>query len=224
MELALTRQLGKKPKALALNLAALQAGKQYAAEHLTKRDPYRVERLNKTAGQILIEGNAAAAMGCMFAGVTVVAWYPITPSSSLPESLIRYMRKYRMDKETGQGDVRHRAGRGRDRVARHGHWRQLGGRAGDDVHVRARDFADVGVRRAGVLRGSAGRGLRHPARRALHGAADAHRAGRHPVRRAELARRYAACPAPARLGRGVLRRWRWTRSIWPSACRRSSSC
>jgi 2-oxoglutarate ferredoxin oxidoreductase subunit alpha len=58
--------------------------------------------MNATAGQILVEGNAAAAMGCMFAGVTVVAWYPITPSSSLPETLIGYMRKYRMDPETGQ--------------------------------------------------------------------------------------------------------------------------
>src|SRR5207342_2692988 len=101
-EKALTRQMGKKPKALALNLAALQGGKAYAAEHLTKGDPYRVAPLDKTAGQILVEGNAAAAMGCMFAGVTVVAWYPITPSSSLPESLIGYMRKYRMDKETGK--------------------------------------------------------------------------------------------------------------------------
>ena len=85
-----------------LNMGALEGGKKYAAEHLTKRDPYRVERMNKTAGQILVEGNAAAAMGCMFAGVTVVAWYPITPSSSLPETLISYMRKYRMDKETGK--------------------------------------------------------------------------------------------------------------------------
>jgi len=102
MEQALTRQMGKKPKALALNLAALQGGKKYAAAHLTKRDPYRVAPLDKTAGQILVEGNAAAAMGCMFAGVTVVAWYPITPSSSLPETLISYMRKYRMDKDSGQ--------------------------------------------------------------------------------------------------------------------------
>ncbi len=102
MKLALHRQLGKKPKAEALNVAALDAGKKYAAEHLTKRDPYSVTRMNKTAGQVLVEGNAAAAMGCMFAGVTVVAWYPITPSSSLPESLIDYMRKYRMDKETGK--------------------------------------------------------------------------------------------------------------------------
>jgi 2-oxoglutarate ferredoxin oxidoreductase subunit alpha len=58
--------------------------------------------MNATAGQVLVEGNAAAAMGCMFAGVTVVAWYPITPSSSLPETLIGYMRKYRMDPETGK--------------------------------------------------------------------------------------------------------------------------
>jgi 2-oxoglutarate/2-oxoacid ferredoxin oxidoreductase subunit alpha len=102
MEIALGRQLGKKPKALELNLNALRGGKAWAAANLTKRDPYRIDRLDKTAGQILVEGNAAAAMGCLFAGVTVVAWYPITPSSSLPESLIGYMRKYRMDKETGQ--------------------------------------------------------------------------------------------------------------------------
>ncbi len=102
MEIALGRQLGKKPKAMQLNMGALEAGAKYAAEHLEKRDPYRVGRMDKTAGQILVDGNAAAAMGCMFAGVTVVAWYPITPSSSLPETLISYMRKYRMDKETGK--------------------------------------------------------------------------------------------------------------------------
>jgi 2-oxoglutarate ferredoxin oxidoreductase subunit alpha len=102
MEKALGKQLGKKPKAMALNMSALEAGKKFAAEHLQKRDPYRVDRMNATAGQVLVEGNAAAAMGCMFAGVTVVAWYPITPSSSLPETLISYMRKYRMDKATGK--------------------------------------------------------------------------------------------------------------------------
>jgi 2-oxoglutarate/2-oxoacid ferredoxin oxidoreductase subunit alpha len=97
MELALTRQMGKKPKALQLNLGALEAGKKWAAENLVKRDPYQVQRMDKTSGQVLVEGNSAAAMGCLFAGVTVVAWYPITPSSSLPEALIDYMRKYRMD-------------------------------------------------------------------------------------------------------------------------------
>src|SRR3954467_9822047 len=102
MEHALRRQLGKKTKAIELNLAALDAGSAFAQEHLVKRDPYWVERLNETAGTILVEGNAAAAMGCMMAGVTVIAWYPITPSSSLPETLISYMKKYRIDKETGK--------------------------------------------------------------------------------------------------------------------------
>ena len=102
--------------------------------------------MNKTAGQILVEGNDAAAMGCMFAGVTVVAWYPITPSSSLPEALIGYMRKYRIDKDDRQGDVRDRAGGGRDRRDRHGDRRRLGRRARDDVDVRPGRRADVRVR------------------------------------------------------------------------------
>jgi 2-oxoglutarate ferredoxin oxidoreductase subunit alpha len=102
MEHALRRQMGKKLKAIELNLAALAAGKRFAAEHLAKQDPYFVEAMDKTQGQILMEGNAAAALGCMMAGVTVVAWYPITPSSSLPETLIQYMKKYRMDNATGK--------------------------------------------------------------------------------------------------------------------------
>lgn len=102
MEKALDKQLGKKPKAMALNWGALQAGHKYASEHFTPSEKYKVERLNKTAGKILVEGNAAAAMGCLFGGVTVVAWYPITPSSSLPETVIGYLRKYRMDPKTGK--------------------------------------------------------------------------------------------------------------------------
>jgi 2-oxoglutarate ferredoxin oxidoreductase subunit alpha len=102
MEKALGKQLGKKAKAVTLNAGALKAGFDYAAATFTKQDPYVIETMNKTAGKILIEGNAAAAIGCMMAGVTVVAWYPITPSSSLCESLITYMKKYRVDKTTGK--------------------------------------------------------------------------------------------------------------------------
>src|SRR4029078_1059567 len=91
MEKALSRQLGKKAKAVALNQGALKAGWDYAEAHFTKQDPFFLEAMNETTGKILIEGNAAAAIGCMMAGVTVVAWYPITPSSSLCESLITYM-------------------------------------------------------------------------------------------------------------------------------------
>src|SRR5437660_2056925 len=99
MEKALAKQLGKKAKAVTLNAGALKAGFDYAEANLTKQDPFCIEPMNKTAGKILIEGNAAAAIGCMMAGVTVVAWYPITPSSSLCESLIGYMKKYRVDKD-----------------------------------------------------------------------------------------------------------------------------
>jgi 2-oxoglutarate ferredoxin oxidoreductase subunit alpha len=102
MEHALRRQLGKKLKAIELNLGALEAGFAFAQEHLGKRDPYRVERMDQTSGKILVEGNAAAALGCLMAGVTVVAWYPITPSSSLPETLTSYLRKYRVDKDSGK--------------------------------------------------------------------------------------------------------------------------
>jgi len=102
MEKALGKQLGKKAKAVTLNAGALRAGWDYAEATFTKEDPFFVEPMNETAGKILIEGNAAAAIGCMMAGVTVVAWYPITPSSSLCESLITYMKKYRIDKESGK--------------------------------------------------------------------------------------------------------------------------
>jgi 2-oxoglutarate ferredoxin oxidoreductase subunit alpha len=102
MKKALTKQLGKKPKALELNLNALDAGFKYAEANFPKQHPFRVERMNATDGMILMEGNAAAALGCLFAGVTVVSWYPITPSSSLCETLIEYLRKYRTDKATGK--------------------------------------------------------------------------------------------------------------------------
>src|SRR5690349_8117354 len=102
MEKALGKQLGKKAKAVTLNAGALKAGWDYAEANLQKQDPFSLEPMNETAGKVLIDGNAAAAIGCMMAGVTVVAWYPITPSSSLCESLIGYMKKYRMDKATGK--------------------------------------------------------------------------------------------------------------------------
>src|SRR6266850_1728370 len=102
MDQALAKQLGKKAKAVVLNAAALKAGWDYAEANLPKLDPFAIEPMNETAGKILIEGNQAAAIGCMMAGVTVVAWYPITPSSSLCESLIGYMKKYRTDKATGK--------------------------------------------------------------------------------------------------------------------------
>jgi 2-oxoglutarate ferredoxin oxidoreductase subunit alpha len=96
VETALRRQFAKKQKAADLNWSAVQAGYDYATNSLTKHDPFVLERMHATEGKIIIDGNAAAALGCMFAGVTVVTWYPITPSSSLVEQLIDYMKKYRV--------------------------------------------------------------------------------------------------------------------------------
>ena len=96
IEIAIRRQFAKKVKAANLNLAAVQAGFDYATASLTKRDPYRIERMDKNHGKIIIDGNAASALGCVFAGVTVLSWYPITPSSSLAESMIEYLKRFRI--------------------------------------------------------------------------------------------------------------------------------
>ena len=96
VEKAIRKQFAKKAKAANLNLAAAQAGFEYAKANLEKRGVFYIERLDKTAGKIIIDGNSAAALGCMFAGCTVVTWYPITPSSSLVETMIEYMKEYRV--------------------------------------------------------------------------------------------------------------------------------
>jgi 2-oxoglutarate ferredoxin oxidoreductase subunit alpha len=96
VEKAIRKQFAKKVKAANLNLAAVKAGYDYAAANLTKRDPFVIARMDKTHGKIIIDGNSAAALGCMFAGCTVVTWYPITPSSSLVETMIEYMKEHRI--------------------------------------------------------------------------------------------------------------------------------
>ncbi len=96
IEKAIRKQFSTKPKAAALNLSAAKAGRDYAAANLQKRDPYYIERMDKTKGKIIVDGNSAAALGCMFAGCTVVTWYPITPSSSLVETMIEYMKEHRI--------------------------------------------------------------------------------------------------------------------------------
>ena len=98
---ALTAQLGKKPKALEMNRAAVRAGIDYASANL-KKAPFQVRRADKTAGKILIDGNQAGALGAVFAGVTYVSWYPITPSSSLAEQLEMFLARYRRDPKSGK--------------------------------------------------------------------------------------------------------------------------
>ncbi len=96
---SIRKQFAKKVKAAELNLNAVRVGFDFAKTSLNKQDPYFVEAMNATEGKIIVDGNAAAALGCMFAGVTVVTWYPITPSSSVVEQLIDLMKKYRIEKD-----------------------------------------------------------------------------------------------------------------------------
>ena len=115
---------------------------------------------------ILIEGNAAAAIGCMMAGVTFVGWYPITPSSSLCESLIDYLKKYRRDPETGKAT--YAVIQAEDELAALGMvigagW--MGARAMTSTG-RPRHLADGRVHRPRLLRRGAGGDLRRPARAA----------------------------------------------------------
>jgi len=99
VEAALRKQFAKKVKAADLNWAAVQAGYEYASTNFTKHDPFVLQAMNATAGKIIIDGNAAAALGCIFAGCTVVMWYPITPSSSLVENFIDYAKRYRIEED-----------------------------------------------------------------------------------------------------------------------------
>jgi 2-oxoglutarate ferredoxin oxidoreductase subunit alpha len=99
VEETVRKQFAKKVKAAELNLNAVRVGFDYAASTLTKQDSFVVAPMNGTEGKIIIDGNAAAAMGAMFAGVTVVPWYPITPSSSVVENLIDLMKRYRVEED-----------------------------------------------------------------------------------------------------------------------------
>jgi 2-oxoglutarate ferredoxin oxidoreductase subunit alpha len=86
---------GRKAKAAEINIRAAEVGYAWAQAHLPPGLPYRVERMDATSGKILVEGNQAAAMGALFGGVSVLTWYPITPSSSLAEYAEDYLKQCR---------------------------------------------------------------------------------------------------------------------------------
>jgi len=88
-----------KIKAIESNFATVKAGADWAATHLTKSDPYIVEQMDKTKGLIMSDGNTAAALGTIYGGVQFAAWYPITPASSLAETMNEYLPKLRKNAE-----------------------------------------------------------------------------------------------------------------------------
>lgn len=102
---AIAKQLKGKAKAIELNQTACMAGYDWAMENLEDQDHIKVVRDDKTQGLIIVDGNEACALGALFAGVTVVGWYPITPASSLVETFIEYAEEYRKDPKTGKSTV-----------------------------------------------------------------------------------------------------------------------
>jgi 2-oxoglutarate ferredoxin oxidoreductase subunit alpha len=98
----LSETFAGKPKLAAANMEAIHLGYDYAQEHFDCPLPMRVERMDKTRGHIMIDGNTASALGCLYAGATIGAWYPITPSTSLMDAFRSLCEEHRTDEETGR--------------------------------------------------------------------------------------------------------------------------
>ncbi len=102
MRKLLGESYAKKQALLDSNVKALEMGYAYAKEHFRCPLPLRVARMDKTQNHMMIDGNTAAALGCLYAGATVGVWYPITPSTSLMDAFKGFCQKWRVDPETGK--------------------------------------------------------------------------------------------------------------------------
>ena len=99
LEDAVAKQFKGKASAIELNINALGLGRDYFKDNFTKEDPYVVEAREIKTPKFFIDGNEAAALGCIFGGLQMLAWYLITPSSSLAEGIINYIPQLRVDDE-----------------------------------------------------------------------------------------------------------------------------
>ena len=102
IEKLFSEQYKGKEALLQSNIKALRLGRDYALQHLACPIGLRVKRANNVGSKIFVDGNSAAALGAVYGGATVCAWYPITPSSSLAEAFIRHCQKHRIDPATGR--------------------------------------------------------------------------------------------------------------------------
>ncbi len=99
---ALSFHFKGKEKPVESNYSVVAAAAQWARDNLEKRDPYQVEAMHATEGYIMADGNTAAALGAIYGGIQFAAWYPITPASSLAETLNEYLPALRKDPQTGK--------------------------------------------------------------------------------------------------------------------------
>ena len=172
VEKLIGEQYKGKEKLLEPNIKALHMGRDYAASHLPSID-LKVKHADAVGNKIFLEGNSAAALGCVYGGATVAAWYPITPSSSLAEAFSRHCKKFRHDAESGA--ARYAVVQAEDELSSIGMvigaaWN--GARA--FMHFRSGHFADAGIHRACLLRRDSRSDFRCAARRAVYRHAHAH--------------------------------------------------
>jgi 2-oxoglutarate ferredoxin oxidoreductase subunit alpha len=102
IEQLLAEQFRAKEKLIGANIRALHLGRAWALENLACPLPLTIRKSDKVGDRIFIDGNAALALGAVYGGATVCAWYPITPSSSVAEAFTRYCARYRTDAATGE--------------------------------------------------------------------------------------------------------------------------
>jgi 2-oxoglutarate ferredoxin oxidoreductase subunit alpha len=102
IEKLFSEQYKGKEALLQSNIKALRLGRDYALQHLSCPLGVRIKRANSVGSKIFVDGNTAAALGAVYGGATVCAWYPITPSSSLAEAFIMHCQKLRVDPATGK--------------------------------------------------------------------------------------------------------------------------
>jgi 2-oxoglutarate/2-oxoacid ferredoxin oxidoreductase subunit alpha len=98
----LSETYAKKPQLVDSNMKAIQLGYDYAKTNFSCPLPLRVEKMDATRGHVIIDGNTAAGLGCVYAGATVAAWYPITPSTSLMDAYKSFAERLRTDPATGR--------------------------------------------------------------------------------------------------------------------------
>ena len=194
-------------------------GYEYAQEHFDCPLPFHLERMNANDDKILIDGNTAAALGCVYAGATVAAWYPITPATSVMDAFKEFCERYRKDPETGKNN--YVILQAEDEIAAIGMvigamWngaRAFTSTAGPGISLMNEllglaYYAEIPVVVIDVQRV------------AIDRHADANAAGGHPGMRLRIARRYETHPAFPRESGRVFRVRAAAPSIWPSGSRR----
>ena len=214
------RELKGKKKLVAAEHEGAGARPRLREEHFDCPLPIQVRPAQGRQGQDHDDGNAAAGLGAIYAGATVCAWYPITPSTSLTEAFERYCRSAARRPGDRQAQFRHRPGRRRAGGHRHRDRRRLERRARLHRHLRPRHLADERIPGPRVFRRGARGVVRHPARRPVHRHADAHPAVATSSRCAYAShgdtKHVLLFPRTRRSASTLARR----PSTWPSGCRR----